>query len=72
MLDTFGMQQGGSQYCRLVDSFQRIFGATIFFGTDGVRDRAPVAHRARFNFMAEARIWLSGSGRERYRVSATI
>src|ERR1700724_881871 len=33
MLDTFGMQQGGSQYRRLVNSFQRIFGATIFFGT---------------------------------------
>src|SRR5581483_1548698 len=34
MLDTFGMQQGGSQYRRLVAAFQRIFGATIFFGTD--------------------------------------
>jgi hypothetical protein len=30
MLDTFGMQQGGSQYRRLVGAFQRIFGATIF------------------------------------------
>ncbi|MBV8832191.1 MAG: replication initiator protein A, partial [Acidobacteriaceae bacterium] len=34
MLETFGMQQGGSQYRRLVCAFQRIFGATIFFGTD--------------------------------------
>jgi hypothetical protein len=34
MLDTFGMQQGGSQYRRLIGAFQRIFGATIFFGTD--------------------------------------
>jgi hypothetical protein len=59
MLDTFGMQQGGSQYRRLVDSFQRIFGATIFLGTDVQRARAPVVHRARFNFMAEARIWYS-------------
>jgi hypothetical protein len=32
MLDTFGMQQGGSQYRRLVAAFERIFGATIFFG----------------------------------------
>lgn len=30
MLDTFGLQQGGSQYRRVVGSFQRIFGATIF------------------------------------------
>jgi len=57
MLDTFGMQQGGSQYRRLFASFQRIFGATIFFGTGRQRERATVIHRARFNFMTEARIW---------------
>jgi hypothetical protein len=59
MLDTFGMQQGGSQYRRLVESFERIFGATIFFGTDTQREHAAVIQRARFNFMAEARIWYS-------------
>ena len=30
MLDTFGMQRGGTQYRRLVGAFPRIFGATIF------------------------------------------
>jgi hypothetical protein len=59
MLDTFGMQQGGSQYRRLVGSLQRIFGATIFFGTNRQREHAAVFHRARFNFMSEARIWYS-------------
>ena len=59
MLDAFGMQQGGSQYRRLVGAFQRVFGATIFFGTDAQRQRAAVVHRARFNFMSEARIWYS-------------
>lgn len=59
MLDTFGMQQGGTQYRRLVAAFQRIFGATIFFGTDTQREKAAVIHRARFNFMSEARIWYS-------------
>jgi hypothetical protein len=59
MLDTFAMQQGGTQYRRLVGAFQRIFGATIFFGTDSQRERAAVVHRARFNFMSEARIWYS-------------
>lgn len=59
MLDTFGMQQGGSQYRRLVSAFQRIFGATIFFGTDTQREKASVLHRTRFNFMTEARIWYS-------------
>lgn len=59
MLDTFGMQQGGSQYRRLVAAFQRVFGATIFFGTDTQTTRALVTHQARFNFMREARIWYS-------------
>ena len=59
MLDTFAMQQGGTQYRRLVAAFQRIFGATIFFGSDTQRERATVVQRARFNFMSEARIWYS-------------
>lgn len=59
MLDSFGMQQGGTQYRRLVAAFQRVFGATIFFGTDSQRERAAVVHQARFNFMTEARIWYS-------------
>ncbi|MCU1328490.1 MAG: plasmid encoded RepA protein, partial [Bryobacterales bacterium] len=57
MLDSFGMQQGGTQYRRLVAAFQRIFGATIFFGTESQREKAAVVHCARFNFMSEARIW---------------
>jgi hypothetical protein len=59
MLETFGLQQGGTQYRRLVAAFQRIFGATIFFGTDTQREKAAVVHRARFSFMSEARIWYS-------------
>jgi hypothetical protein len=59
MLETFGMQQGGSQYRRLVGASQRIFGATIFFGTDTQSERANVSHHARFNFMSEAQIWCS-------------
>jgi Replication initiator protein A len=59
MLDVFGMQQGGSQYRRLISAFQRVFGATIFFCTDSQREKATVTHHARFNFMREARIWYS-------------
>jgi hypothetical protein len=57
MLDTFGMQQGGSQYRRLMEAFQRVFGATIFFGTNTQLKAAPVFHQVRFTFMSEARIW---------------
>jgi hypothetical protein len=59
MLDVFGLQQGGTQYRRLVASFQRVFGATILFGTETQREKASVMHQSRFNFMREARIWYS-------------
>jgi hypothetical protein len=59
MLDVFGLQQGGTQYRRLIASFQRIFGATIFFGTDTQLEKAAMMHHSRFNFMREARIWYS-------------
>ena len=42
MLDSFAIQQGGSQYRRLIGAFQRIFGAIIFFGADSQRERATV------------------------------
>src|SRR5215469_2168211 len=57
MLDTFGMAKGGKEYRRLVTAFERIFGATIFFGTDTVRTGSRVVHRCRFNFLREAQIW---------------
>ena len=34
MLETFVMSKGGKEYGRLVRAFERIFGATIFFGSD--------------------------------------
>jgi len=57
MLDTFGMAKGGKEYRRLVAAFERIFGATIFFGTESTRKHARVIQRSRFNFLSEAQIW---------------
>ena len=57
MLDSFGMAKGGKEYRRLMAAFERIFGATIFFGTESMKETARVVHRSRFNFMREARIW---------------
>src|SRR5215471_2928511 len=59
MLESFGMQTGGKEYRRLVGAFERIFGATIFFGTDTLSGRATMVQRCRFNFMREAQIWYS-------------
>lgn len=57
MLDTFGMAKGGKEYRRLIVAFERIFGATIFFGTDSGGPQARVVQRSRFNFLREAKIW---------------
>jgi hypothetical protein len=59
MLQSFGMHTGGKEYRRLVAGFERIFGATIFFGTDTLTGRAAMVQRCRFNFMREAQIWYS-------------
>ena len=56
-LETFGMHKGGKEYRRLVAAFERIFGATIFFGTDAFRGTAKVVQRSRFSFFRKAHIW---------------
>jgi hypothetical protein len=59
MLETFGMHKGGKEYRRLVAAFERVFGATIFFGTDTLNGTARVVQRSRFSFFREAQIWYS-------------
>jgi hypothetical protein len=59
MLETFGMQKGGKEYRRLIQAFERIFGATIFFGTHEERPKARVISKRRFNFLHEAKLWYS-------------
>jgi hypothetical protein len=49
------MHKGGKEYRRLVAAFERIFGATMFFGTDALRGTAKVVQRSRFSFFQEAR-----------------
>ena len=68
MLETFGMHKGGKEYRRLVAAFERIFGATIFFGTDMLRGTAKVVQRSRFSFFREAQIWYSRD-HEQYPIS---
>ena len=65
MLETFGMQKGGKEYKRLVGAFERIFGATIFFGTDTMAGKAKLVQRSRFNFLQEAQIWYSRDSEQR-------
>ena len=72
MLDTFGMAKGGKEYRRLVSAFERIFGATIFFGTDSTRGRARVVHRSRFNFLREAQIWYDRNPAEQRQLRSVL
>ena len=65
MLESFGMHKGGKEYRRLVAAFERIFGSTIFFGTDTLQGKAKVVQRARFNFLREAQIWYNRSPDQR-------
>ena len=62
LLDWFGLSRGGKEYRRLVAAFERIFGATIFFGTDTSGPTARLVHRARFSFLREAHIWYNRGG----------
>lgn len=64
ILDTFGLAKGGKEYRRIVAGFERIFGATIFFGTEEQANFSRVVHRAQFNFIQQARIWYDGGSGE--------
>jgi hypothetical protein len=52
-----GSARGGKEYRWLIHAFERIFGATIFFGSDRVKGTAKVVQCSRFNSLREARIW---------------
>jgi len=66
MLDTFGLARGGKEYRRLIASFERIFGSTIFFSTDTQTERAKVIRRNRFNFLSEVRLWYARNPEQRF------
>ena len=50
MLDYFDLPKNGYHYHRIVQGFQRVFGATIFFGTEEQRPKASIVDAARFHF----------------------
>jgi hypothetical protein len=50
MLDYFELPKNGYHYARIVQGFQRIFGATIFFGKDEQASANRLIDFARFHF----------------------
>lgn len=59
MLDFFHLPKDGPHYRRLVDGFKRLFGATIFFGTEEQPQSAPLVDWTRFHFFDGMKLWFN-------------
>ena len=57
ILDTFGLHKDGKTYRRLVEGFQRIFGATVFFGTKDSQGHNLMYEGSRFHFFDKIKVW---------------
>jgi hypothetical protein len=64
MLDFFHLRKDGPHYRRLVEGFQRLFGATIFFGTKVQPHCAPVIDWTRFHFFDGMKLWFNAAESE--------
>jgi hypothetical protein len=59
MLDFFRFPKDGRYYRRMVQGFQRIFAATIFFGTEDQPTASPLIDWARFHFFDCIHLWFT-------------
>ena len=59
ILEFFRLPKDGPHYRRMVDGFQRVFAATIFFGTENRPDRTAVIELARFQFFDRMELWFN-------------
>jgi len=57
MLDFFHLPKDGFHYRRLVEAFQRVFGATIFFGTEENSAANNLLDWTRFHFLDRMKLW---------------
>jgi hypothetical protein len=57
MLDFFRLFKDGKRYHRIMEGFQRIFAATIFFGTSDQPDSKLLLDWARFHFFDRLHLW---------------
>jgi hypothetical protein len=59
ILVEWGMPTNGIYYKRLVDAFQRVFGSTMFFGTNEERRQGDVWDCTRVHFFDSMKLWKS-------------
>jgi hypothetical protein len=57
VLNYFELPKNGHHYKRIVHGFERIFGATIFFGTEEQREKDIISNWARFHFFDKMQLW---------------
>ncbi len=61
LLEFFRLPKDGPHYRRMVEGFQRVFAASIFFGTEQHPERAAVVDLARFQFFDRMHLWFNTS-----------
>ena len=61
ILEFFRLPKDGPHYRRMVEGFQRVFAATVFFGTEQQPDRTPVINLARFQFFDRMQLWFNST-----------
>jgi hypothetical protein len=59
LLDYFRLRKDGSQYRRMKAAFQRVFAATIFFGSEDRLKKHLVVDWSRFHFFDEIQLWFN-------------
>ena len=59
MLEFLQLPKDGLHYRRLVEGFQRVFTATIFFGTEAAQTSSQVFDWARFHFFDRLQLWFN-------------
>ena len=59
LLDYFRLRKDGSQYRRIKGAFQRVFAATIFFGSEDQLKKRLVVDWTRFHFFDEMQLWFN-------------
>jgi hypothetical protein len=59
LLEFFRLPKDGPHYRRMVEGFQRVFAATVFFGTEQQPERMAVVDLARFQFFDRMQLWFN-------------
>jgi hypothetical protein len=62
MLDYFELPKTGYYYARLAKAFQRLFAATIFFGTEAQQQQHAILDWVRFHFFDRVHLWYNREG----------